>query len=405
MTVSEAHPIRRPAAPDYPNGVGDLTLDAWGNPKFVQPFSLCHGLFTYNIPQSQWFLYENGTQVYTSTNITSTNSVANLTTDETNTVLLLESRLCPRYQPNRGHHFSMAGWFPNKTNDGVRDFGLFTTENGVFFRLKADGKLYAVLRSGGSETLEQEIDTSVLTNFDVEKNNIYDIQFQWRSAGNYKFFIGDPLTGTSKLVHEFNLLGTLTAASMENPALPIAFKATRTTEDVVMNIPCADVTSEGGTIESSEYGSAYAEDVSISTNTPVLSLYQPLQVNSETNTRAAKLVRMSFTCDKKAVFKVWLTRDAGNLTGETFKPIAESISTTLQADSPDMDATAVTATAATTASMDLVTVVSVPAGETKLIGLPSETINFYLVRGDIITVTGSAATGTATVIAEWGEVI
>ena len=183
-------------------GAGDLTLDAWGVNKVSMPISLFHGLWTFDIPQSQWFMYENGTQVYSSTNIVSTGGIAELTADATKTSVMMESRECPRYQPNRGHLFSFAGWMPDKTNDGIREWGVATTENGVFFRLKADGLLYAVLLRNSVETHEELIDTSVLTGFDVEKNNIYDIQYQWRSAGNYKFFIGDPSKGQ---VHLFIL--------------------------------------------------------------------------------------------------------------------------------------------------------------------------------------------------------
>lgn len=123
-----------------------LGVDAWGTQKVAQSYSLDHGLFTFDIPASMWLLYENGVEVSSSTDITSINGIATLLTTATNTTLLLESKDCRRYQPNRGHLFSLSIFLPNKTNDGVRDFGVFTAENGVFFRLKADGKLYACIK-------------------------------------------------------------------------------------------------------------------------------------------------------------------------------------------------------------------------------------------------------------------
>ena len=388
-------------------GEGDLALDAWGTQRTTEDRSLFHGMWSFDIPPSMWFMFENGTQVYTSTNIISNNGVAQLTADATNTTVLLESREAPRYQPNRGHKISLAGWFPNETNDGVRDFGAFTAENGVFFRLKADGMLYAVLRRGGVEVLEELIDTSPLTGFDVTKNNIYDIQFQWRSAGNYKFFIGDPATGTSKLVHTFSLLGTLTSASIEDPALPIAFKATRTTQDVEMNLGCADITSEGGKIEIYQYASAYAEAVTVTSGTerPVLVVRSPLQINSQTNTRTTQLARISVKCDKKATFKFWLTRDPSLLTGATYKPIGNGVY--IETDSPDMDATAVRATAATTVGMQFLVAVPAEAQAWYQVDNPiRESINFPIVRGDYIVVTCNAsANGAAEAVVEWGEAI
>lgn len=387
------------------NSLGDLTIDAWGVQKVSNPVSLFHGLWTYDIPQAMWFMYENGTQVYTSTDIISSGGTGKLLTTVTNSTLLLESRECPRYQPNRGHLFSMAGWFPNKHNNGVRDFGLFTAENGVFFRLKSDGLLYAVLRRGGTEVLEEKIDTSLLSDFDVEKNNIYDIQYQWRSAGNFKFFIGDPASGVSKLVHRFNLLGTLTSASMENPAVPIAFKATRTTQDVEMNIGCADITSENGRINDTErYQSAYSEGVSVGTDTPVLIIRQPLQINSETNTRTVTLARITVTCNKKAVFKVWTTRNPADITGATYKVVNSG--SYVETDSTDVDPTAVRATAVNVANLNLITSAPVEAGVRALIDNPyRDRIEFPIVRGDYLIVTCTASVGTADAVIEWGEQI
>lgn len=389
---------------DQTMGAGDLTADAWGVQKVSLPFSLFHGIWTFDIPASMWFMYETGVQVYSSTNIVSTGGVAKLSTTGKTTVLL-ESRETPRYQPNRGHLFSTAGWFPSKTAGGVRDFGLFTADNGVFFRLKSDGKLYAVLRRGGSEVYEQEIVTTGLTGFDVQKNNIYDIQFQWRSAGNYKFFIGDPATGTSTLVHTISNLGTLTSASIEDPALPIAFKATNVSADVEMYIGCADITSENGALGVYQYESAFIDAKSVNgTDVPVLIIYNPLTINSKTNTRGLQLARVSVTCSKKAVFRIWSTRSASAITGATFVELAGG--SFVQTDSPSQVAGAVSATAVTAASLHHVTAVPVEAAVPREVDNPlRERITFPIVRGDYLIVTCTASTATADVVIEWGESI
>lgn len=392
--------------PVYFGGAGDLNLDAWGTQKVTEGISLFHGLWSFDIPPSMWFVYENGTRVnpLASTDVTSSGGAAKLLTTASNTTLLMESRECPRYQPNRGHLISMAGWFPGKTNDGVRDFGLFTTENGAFFRLKADGLLYAVLRSGGAET-EELINVNAIPSFDIEKNNIFDIQYQWRGAGNYKFFIGDPAVGLLKHVHTFDLLGTLTVVSMENPALPIAFMATRTTEDVEMNIGCADITSEGGKFNNTEqYKSAYAEAVSVGADQPVIVIRQPEQINSETNTRTITLARITVNCSKKSVFKVWTTGDPTNVIGATFK--SRGGGSYVEHDSPDLDITAVRATSVTVANLNFITAVPVEATQRSPIDNPyRDRIEFPLVRGDYLIVTCTASTALADCVVEWGEQI
>ena len=391
---------------DYPHrtringgtlGSGDLTEDAWGIQKMSLPFSLYHGMWTFDIPASLFFMYENGTQVYTSTNIVSTNGAAVLTTSAAKNVLLLEGREAPRYQPNRGHLFSTALWCPSKTADGVRDWGVSTTENGVYFRLKADGKLYAVRKSGGSETLEQEITTTAVTGFDVQKGNVYDIQYQWRGVGNYKFFIN------LVLVHTISSLGTLTALSMQNPALPVFFKATRTTADVSMSIGCCDIASENGSDDKIQPRSAY-ESISLNgTDLPVISIYNPLLIGSVTNTRTIYLTRISVTCDKKAAFKIWRHRDPALLTGETF--VALGTGSYVQTDSPDTVAGAVTATAATVASMQLVDVLNVQANGKDQFDIVLDRLNYSLVRGDYLTVTVTTINGLCDAVVSWGEAV
>ena len=377
-------------------GTVDLVTDAWGVQKMSLPISLFHGMFTFDIPQSQFFMYENGTQVYTSTNITSTNSAGRLLTSVTKTDLVLESRLCPRYQPNRGHLLSTALWCPNKTNDGVREWGVGTDENRAIFRLKADGKLYAVLRSGGVQTYEQEIDTSAVPGFDVEKGNVYDIQYQWRGVGNYKWFIN------LQLVHTASLLGTLTALSLENPALPCRYAAQRTTQDVEINIGCVDITSENGSSEQLQYGSAYAANVAVTTGTPVIVVKQPLLIGLQTNTRDLTLARISFSCSKKAVFKVWMTRNPASITGATYQSVNSG--SFVECDSPDMNPAAVRATAVNTALLRLVTAVPVEAAVPREVTNPwPNEIVFPVVRGDYIVVTCTAATATADCVVEWGE--
>lgn len=378
-------------------GTGDITADAWGAQKMSLPYSLFHGLWTFDIPATMWFMYEGGTQVYTSTNIVSTSGAAVLTAQAGKTPLVLESRECPRYQPNRGHLFSSALWCPSKTADGVRDWGLRTTENGVFFRLKADGKLYAVRKSGGSEVAEEEIDTSGVTGFDVQKGNVYDIQYQWRGVGNYIFFIN--LTQ----VHTMSLLGTLTALSMQNPALPISFTATRTTADVAIHIGCADVTSENGADDAQQYGSAFGEAVATNgTDKPVLVISNPLQIGGKTNTRSVQVARISVINSKKSTFKVWLSRTLADVTGATF--VANGGGSYVETDSPDMNAGAVTATAATVANMRFITAIAVEASSPRAWDVQLQNrIALKLVRGDYLVITSNATTGSSDVVCEWSE--
>jgi hypothetical protein len=325
---------------DYPSrtringgtlGTGELTEDAWGIQKVSLPYSLFKSTFTFDIPRKSWFMYENGTQVYTSTAIASTDGAAVLTTTAAKTALILESRQCSPYQANRGVLFSTALWCPSKTADGVREWGVQNADAGVFFRLKADGKLYAVQRSLTVETKEEEITTTGVSGFDVQKGNIYDIQYQWRGVGNYKFFINNVLVKT------FANLGTLTALSMSNPALPASFKATRTTADVAMHVGCVDISSENGKKTEEEPGVALASSVSTTgANIPVLVIHNPLLIGTKVNTRTVHIHSIGFANTKKCTFKLWRTRSAGDITGETLVAGYNGAYSYVQSDSTDM---------------------------------------------------------------------
>ena len=375
-------------------GIGDITTDAWGIQKMSLPHSVYHGLFTFDVPPSQWFMYHGTTQVYTSTNIKSTRGAGEVTATAAVPVATLESKYTPRYQPNRGHLFSSALWCPAPDNDGIRDFGLSTVENGVYFRLTPNG-LYAVQKSGGVEARVSLIDTSVLPGFDISKGNVYDIQYQWRGVGDYFFFIN--LT----LVHAFLNLGTLTELSMEDPALPVHFKATRTTQDVSMFVGCADITSENGSDDRLQYASVAAARTITGTDTPLLVIHNPLQINGVTNTRMLELARITLTSDKKGIFKVWITRNPAAITGATLT--ARGNGSYVQTDaSPG----ATPATSVNIALLNLVTAIPVQANVTRDTNNPFSTrIDFPVVRGDYLVVTLTATTATCEGVVEWGEAV
>ena len=375
-------------------GAGDLTIDAWGNPKVTQPFSLFHSLWTFDVSDKQWIIEEDGVEVSASvsTRVISEGGKLKVSSGATaGDVTEIHSKRHPRYQPNRGHLYSTAVILPDPTNDGVRDFGVFTPENGVFFRLKSDGKLYAVLKSDSVDVLEEEI--TIPFDFDVSKGNIYDIQYQWRGVGNYKFYIGNPSEGVSQWVHTFNLLGTLTDISIQNPALPATYKSTNTTEEVIIYSGCVDITSEGGADEKQYYTSAVNTSVTVSSNTPILAIRQPATINGNTNTRDALLARITINASKKANISLWITRDATAVTGGSWSAIQGSYVEQNK-----------TATSVTTAKMSLVTQFNVEALVSKEVTNPNkDIIQFWLVHGDYIVLTGSGASSSVDAVIEFGE--
>lgn len=396
--------VVRPVMSGQSLGTGGRTVDAWGAQKVSLPYSVFHGMFTFDIPASMWFIFEDGVETVntSATNVYSEGGAAHILGDATHPTALLESRECPRYQPDRGILLPTALVCPNPTNDGERTWGGRIGGNGAYFKLKNDGLLYACIESGGTETHEEVIDMeAIIPGWSADQRHTYDIQAQWRGMGGYTFFV-DLIDA-----YEISFLGTVgTTVTIENPALPWHFQAKRTTEDVKIIVGCADITSENGRIDSEQYGSSYAENVSVNgTDAPVLVIHNPATINSEVNTRTITLARISVKCSKKATFKVWRTRDATAFTGMTLQEIQNG-STHVQTDSPDMVAGAVRATAIDTAKCAIVRPIPVEAQVETAIDNPYRgRIEFPVVRGDYIIVTCTASTATAEAVDEWGEQI
>lgn len=394
-------------------GVGDLIHDAWGLQKISYDTSLFYGLFTFDIPAKMWLTYENDVETTLLTNITSVGGQAYLAVDATITTVRLDSREAPRYQPNRGHLYSDAGFIVGDKMGGTVEHGLATSypvtgniENGVFFRHKPDGLLYAVLYSGGSQVKEELIDLSAVDgfdpNFDTEKNQIYGIQ--WRSgAGDYFFYIGNPLTGRNTIVKTLKGLGLLAAASMENPANTVSARVVRGTGDIGWRWGCVDVTSENGVQNSREvYTSAYTKNYSgLITDFPVIVFHQPLLINATPNTRNVTLARLYLSATQRTYFEVWITRDPTNIVGATFRALPDSF---LECDSTDMDATAVRATSVALASLVFITFIRVEANVRAQVDNPyRERIEFPIVRGDYLVITCNKSSAVADAVVEFGE--
>ena len=293
----------------------DLGYDAWGRLKAITDKSLFSGMFTFNIPGAKWKEVINGTEQTSFVYATSVDGKLVLASNGTlDDEVVLESFQNPRYEANRGHLYSTAGYLPSPTAAGIREWGLFTAEAGCFFRLTSVG-LYAVIRTTvtGLGTIEdaQLIDT---TDVDLSKGNTYDIQFQWRGVGNYIFLIN------LKESHTFKKLGATTYLSMWNPALPIAFKCINKGADVAINIGCVDVTTEGGTGNGTTYGSlavpTVTNDVALTGfNCPCLVVHNKSTLaDGRRNTRDVVALLLTAWNNAKSVLKVWTTRDTTAIT-------------------------------------------------------------------------------------------
>lgn len=388
---------------DLYNGLGSgINLDAWGIQKIVFDKSLFHSLFTFDISPYLWNIEEDGVEVVNSasTRAISVDGHLSLTSGSTaGNTCILESRRHPRYQPDRGIKWASSVGFKDASLDGILKAGLIVDEeNGIYFKTKGDGLLYACVLSDGIET--EELITFPFT-IDITLGNNYDIQAQWRGVGIVRFFIMNPVTGYLEKVHEMNFLNVLDETLLlENPALSVSYHAENITQEVSLWSGCVDTSSEGGIVDRQQYGEHSLDRTVTSGSTAggVLAIRNPaLAPNGKINTRDLSLVRVTITADKKSTFKIYQTRDATAITGGTWN---------VHRDGSFIEANE-TFTALDFAKMQEFSTFKPAAGATIVKDNPSkDVIDFYVIHGDYLVIAcTSGANVAAEVSIEWGEEI
>ena len=289
----------------------ELGYDAWGKPKVVKDNSLFHGLFTYNVPNTVWQEYFNNSPLIAFSNASSKDGKLHLESGSTsNDVTNLHTFRNPRYEPNRGHLYSISAFLPSPTALGNRRFGFFTAESGAFFELTSS-ELYAVIRTTINSVVTEDryligtISNLLAKGIDLSKGQLYDIQMQWRGVGSYKFFIN------LEVVKEVDYVNTLTELTTFNPANPLAFECTNLGDNVVIECGCVDVTSEGGKSNGKVYSSVgitteQGESNFTGFNQPIIAVRNKKVFDGLINTRDALALIANFYADEKCICRIIL---------------------------------------------------------------------------------------------------
>lgn len=230
----------------------DLGYDAWGRPKVILDYTLFSALWTFSVPNRMWLQWtDSGAGYIEQTEIDnnfigSYNGSLQIVGVNTQDTFLISKRH-PRYQPNKGLLYSTAIILPDPIFTGSRGFGLYSIYNGLFFELVGNDvswHLDIVRRTtkGGITTdFRTDITSFLPTGFDISKGHVYDIQAEWRGLGDIFIYVD------LKLVFTMQLLGTLDALSVSNPALHVAYGISNVgASPILMYAGCVDVTSEGG---------------------------------------------------------------------------------------------------------------------------------------------------------------
>jgi hypothetical protein len=243
---------------------------------------------------------------------------------------------------------------------------------------------------------------------DIEKETLYDIQSQWRGAGDISFFIN------LKLVYTFRNLGVHSRTSISNPALPIYFSCTNGGEETSMLMGCADITSEGGREDKLEYVSIANKPqvqvpvVSISSPDKVLLVvYSPTYYKGSHNTRDLHILRVGASTDANAFLNIYVTRNPTWLTTTLLLKDPLDGSAVLYDNALNSTNTAVRDLGFDITSGRLVTSLRVAADTYATLDNPNQyKIEYTLTHGDYLVLTGNyEKVGTANMLAtvEIGE--
>ena len=367
---------------------------AFGVQKVAADKSLFSSLFTFDIPQRKWLVYEDDVEIRNSLSTKATSVDYEGSFKSLGGKVLVTSRRHARYQPNTGYYYAGAGYFVHKTVDAVARWGIGTDENRQYFEYD-NGVLYCCRRVLGVDY--KEVFTELNPKADLTKNFLFDIQVQMRNMGGTMYYITTNL-GTS--IHHIPALGIESGATSPNPQLPCFFEIEAGTEDQEMRLGCVNAASEGGGEPTEEYGSAAFLDTSTGNGTVVAAIRQPTSINGKENTRDVRLSRITFNCEKKANYEVYVTRDPTAITTNN----GDADWTAINSGSYVEKVAVGQVSAFDTTKAELLTVGSVQAGETNFIDNPSrETIDFFMIREDILFIVGYSASGSSTLIIEFGE--
>jgi hypothetical protein len=331
------NPIRVTSLADKPYNV-----DAYGRPKAVHDYSIFTGEGTLRLPKRVWEQQDfnlstnPATVTHKSVDGVHTLSEDHMLTVKSGTVLnrgyALKTKAFFRVQSNRGALYSWSAEYPNPSAHGNRAIGPSSGENGISLFMVGSGTgwtLYYSRRASNVVAAMVDITPLLPSGFDPSRGHLYDLRIQWRGVGNIQVFID------GELIYTEQLLNSVTGLNVTDNAMPfvVASSCAETGVEVACKVGCVDVTSEGGHIQSTVFGSISTGDTPVqvdTTGTPTLALYVPRFITYNGgmmyNTRGAIMTKaVQWLRDEGAcIAYVVSDYDAPNLSNTAWSAVGDS---------------------------------------------------------------------------------
>lgn len=234
------------------DGNTNLSSDAFGRSRVVQPFTLFDAFTRYDDNGKFWNVETGGA----STSYGSDSASIDMTVDGTTTQYVWrESKRVFAYQPGKSLQV-MNTFVMNEGKANLRQrVGYFGDNDGVFIEL--DGTtVYLVKRNQGVDTRVAQSDWNIdiadgtgVSGFslDISKAQIFWADFEWLGVGSVR--CGFVYNGVFVHVHTFHHANSITAPYMTTACLPIRFEIQNTDatgSSSTLKQICSTVISEGG---------------------------------------------------------------------------------------------------------------------------------------------------------------
>jgi len=254
--------------------IGDsAALDAFGRIRVSNIFTAFSSKFEYSKLNHLWHeVDETGTAVDQAVHDPDSSSIDMPIPATLNRALIRQSRQWIAYQPGNSHRPLLTGAFSTATAGIRKRFGLFSSNDGIYFEQSESGVYYIVLRSSSTGSLVERripqsqwnIDTFSTSGknpsginettvrdedsalFSFENSQILDIDLEWLGVGRVR--VGFNIDGNTYYANHFKNAGFSSATYMGTASLPIRYEITNLTgaNTGTMKQICQTVKTEGG---------------------------------------------------------------------------------------------------------------------------------------------------------------
>ena len=234
--------------------------DSFDRLKVATPFALSDNIFKYDTNPLRWEILATGSSE--AIHLPNESAVNLKCGSAAGDKITFTQDSYNRYQAGRGINIEMTCVIGSKMDGVIRRWGYFDNDDGVFFELS--GTAFGVVQRSSvtgtpvNNRIEQVdfhddiVNGSGISQFnlDVTKNNIYNMEFQWLSAGRVSYGVESNNHDIGKVViHDIENVNSLTTPFMKTATLPLRYEQEVVddgTEGAEFKAICSTVLIEGG---------------------------------------------------------------------------------------------------------------------------------------------------------------